>query len=230
MRLLIVSDLHANGAALERVSQEADAVVVLGDLVDYGPDPHAAIDWVRRHATYAVRGNHDEAVASNVPTFAGPALAREAEESASWTRDQLDPAELAYLGSLPLKAQFKFGGATFLAVHATPADPLHPYFGPDAGEHWQTELSLTDADWLLVGHTHLPFASRFGSKTVLNPGSVGQPRDGLPLTSYALWEDGDITLVRRPYDIGQVVTRLNASGLAPRVSARLAGVLETARR
>ena len=81
MRLLIVSDLHANAAALEQVSQEADAVVVLGDLVDYGPDPEATIKWVREYATYAVRGNHDDAVASNGPTFAGGSLAWVAEET-----------------------------------------------------------------------------------------------------------------------------------------------------
>lgn len=230
MRLLIVSDIHANGPALERVSQEADAVVVLGDLVDYGPDPEAAIEWVRRHATYAVRGNHDEAVSRNVPTFAGPALAEAAEETASWTRARLGPSYLSYLGSLPLKAEFDFGGASFLAVHATTADPLHPYFGPDASEHWQVELSLTRADWLLVGHTHLPFVSRFGSKTVVNPGSVGQPRDGLPLTSFALWEDGDVSLVHRRYDIDETVRRLDATGLSTSSRDRLAGVLRTARR
>jgi hypothetical protein len=81
VRLLIVSDLHANASALERVVEHADAVVVLGDLVDYGPDPEATIDWVRRNATYAVRGNHDEAVASGAPTGASERLVEVAEEA-----------------------------------------------------------------------------------------------------------------------------------------------------
>jgi len=230
MRLLIVSDLHANAVALERVSQDADAVVVLGDLVDYGPDPEAAIKWVREHATYAVRGNHDDAVASNGHTFARGSLAGVAEETASWTRSRLSQADLDYLGSLPLTTSFSFGGASFLAVHATPADPLHPYILPDASEHWSTELSLADAEWLLVGHTHLPFAAQFGSKTVVNPGSVGQPRDGLPLASYAVWEDGDVSLVRRQYDIAAVVQQLDTTDLSADARRRLATVLRTGRR
>jgi len=230
MRLLIVSDLHANAAALEQVSQEADAVVVLGDLVDYGPDPEATIKWVREYATYAVRGNHDDAVASNGPTFAGGSLAWVAEETASWTRSRLSQADIGYLAALPLTASFSFGGAAFLAVHATPADPLHPYLFPEASEHWSTELSLTDAEWLLVGHTHLPFALQFGAKTVVNPGSVGQPRDGIPLASYAVWEDGDLSLVRRQYDIAEVVRQLETTDLSAGARARLATVLRTGRR
>ena len=230
MRLLIVSDLHANTAALEQVSQEADAVAVLGDLVDYGPDPEATIKWVREYATYAVRGNHDDAVASNGPTFAGGSLAWVAEETAAWTRSRLCPTDIGYLASLPLTASFSFGGAAFLAVHSTPADPLHPYLLPEAAQHWETELSLTDAEWLLVGRTHLPFALQFGAKTVVNPGSVGQPRDGIPLASYAVWEDGDVSLVRRQYDIAEVVRQLDATGLSADARTRLATVLRTGRR
>ena len=84
MRLLIVSDLHANLAALERVVETADATVFLGDAVDYGPDPGAAVDWVRRRATHAVRGNHDEAVGNGGPTAAAPAWSVLAEASATY--------------------------------------------------------------------------------------------------------------------------------------------------
>jgi putative phosphoesterase len=231
MRLLIVSDLHANVAALERVSQEADAVVVLGDLVDYGPDPEAAIEWVRQHATYAIRGNHDEAVSRGTRTGAGERLASVAEETAAWTRSRLGEVDRAFLASLPLRAEFKFGGASFAAVHAAPSDPLYPYLPPDTPNHrWQAELSGVDAEWLLVGHTHLPFVGRFGSKTVVNPGSVGQPRDGLPMTSFAVWEDGDLSLVRRQYDIAEAVRHLEAAGLSSGARRRLSGVLQTARR
>jgi predicted phosphodiesterase len=115
-------------------------------------------------------------------------------------------------------------------VHATPADPLHPYLFPEASEHWSTELSLTDAEWLLVGHTHLPFALQFGAKTVVNPGSVGQPRDGIPQASYAVWEDGDVSLVRRKYDIAEVVRQLETTDLSAGARARLATVLRTGRR
>jgi len=228
MRLLIVSDLHANASALERVAERADAVVVLGDLVDYGPDPETTVDWVRRNATYVVRGNHDEAVASGSPTGAATRMAEVAEESAAWTRARLGSADRQFLGSLPLRAEFAFAGTTFAAVHAAPSDPLRPYLRPDTpDERWQTELASVKAEWLLVGHTHLPFMRRFGPQTILNPGSVGQPRDGVPLASYMVWEDGDVFLVRRRYAVDDVVRRLGDIALSAAARASLSGLLRT---
>lgn len=228
MRLLIVSDLHANASALERVAEQAVAVVVLGDLVDYGPDPEATVDWVRRHATYAVRGNHDEAVASGAPTGASERLVDVAEESAAWTRARLTAAHRSFLGSLPLRVDFSFAGTTFAAVHAAPSDPLRPYLRPDTpDERWQSELASVRAEWLLVGHTHLPCMRRFGSQTILNPGSVGQPRDGLPLAGYMLWDDGDVFLIRRRYAVDDAVSRLRDAGLSPGALARLSSLLQT---
>ncbi|HEY1168417.1 MAG TPA: metallophosphoesterase family protein [Candidatus Limnocylindrales bacterium] len=231
MRLLIVSDLHANASALERVVEHADAVAVLGDLVDYGPDPEATIAWVRRNATYAVRGNHDEAVASGAPTGASERLVDVAEESATWTRARLGDADRHFLGSLPLCAEFSFAGTTFAAVHAAPSDPLRPYLRPDTpDERWQSELASVQAEWLLVGHTHLPFMRRFGSQTVLNPGSVGQPRDGIPLASYMIWEDGDVFLIRRRYAVDDVVRRLRDVDFSAAGRERLSSLLQTGSR
>ncbi len=228
MRLLIVSDLHANASALERVAERADAVVVLGDLVDYGPDPEATVDWVRRNVTYAVRGNHDEAVALGAPTGASARLVEVAEESAAWTRARLGDADRQFLGSLPLRAEFSFAGTTFAAVHAVPSDPLRPYLRPDTpDERWQAELASVEAEWLLVGHTHLPFLRRFGTQTILNPGSVGQPRDGVPLASYMIWEDGDVFLVRRRYAVEDVVHRLGDVTFSASARASLSGLLRT---
>jgi putative phosphoesterase len=231
VRLLIVSDLHANVSALERVVEHADAVAVLGDLVDYGPDPEATIAWVRRNATYAVRGNHDEAVASGAPTGASERLVDVAEESATWTRARLGDADRHFLGSLPLRAEFSFAGTTFAAVHAAPSDPLRPYLRPDTpDERWQSELASVQAEWLLVGHTHLPFMRRFGLQTVLNPGSVGQPRDGIPLASYMIWEDGDVFLIRRRYAVDDVVRRLRDVDFSAAGRERLSSLLQTGSR
>jgi putative phosphoesterase len=228
VRLLIISDLHANASALERVTERADAVVVLGDLVDYGPDPEATIDWVRRNATYVVRGNHDEAVASGAPTGASQRLADVAEESASWTRARLPVLDRRFLGSLPLHVEFSFAGSTFAAVHAAPSDPLRPYLRPDTpDDRWQIELASVQADWLLLGHTHLPFIRRFGAQTILNPGSVGQPRDGVPLASYMIWDDGDLFLVRRRYDVSNVTGRLGDVGFSRDGQERLTRLLQT---
>ena len=179
MRLLIVGDLHANGSALDAISETADDIVVLGDLVDYGPDPGATVAWVRAHASWVVRGNHDHAVAAGAPTGASSTWADLAEASASWTRDALSAEERAYLGGLPLSVTFTFGGARFAAFHAAPSDPLYRYLPPETDEAtWRSELEAVHADWLLLGHTHRPIVRRVGETTIVNPGSVGQPRAG----------------------------------------------------
>ena len=230
MRLLIVSDLHANASALERVVEAADAVVFLGDAVDYGPDPAAAVAWVRDHATWAVRGNHDHAVATGVETGASPRLRAVAEESAALTRVALTPVDRTFLGSLSLTVTFSFGGTVFQALHAAPSDPLHLYLPPSTpDETWETELGSVTGEWLLYGHTHLPFLRRFGDRMVLNPGSVGQPRDGVPMAAYAVWEDGDVFLVRRAYAAEEVVERVARLRLDERGRAQLVEVLRTGR-
>ncbi len=228
MRLLVISDLHANLAALERVVDTADAVVFLGDAVDYGPDPAAAVEWVRSRATHAVRGNHDEAVGNGGPTGAAPAWADLAEASASWTRAALSDADRAFLGSLPLRAEFSFGGARFLALHGAPLDPLYTYLPPETPEaEWERQLDGVDADWLLYGHTHRPLLARFGRTTVLNPGSVGQPRTGAPLASYAIWDDGDVFLAARAYDVARTVRELEHLPLERAGTDELVRILRT---
>ena len=226
MRLLVISDLHANGGALDAIDESVDGVVVLGDLVDYGPDPSAAIAWVRAHATWVVRGNHDHAVATGAPTGASPAWADLAETSATWTRDALSEDERAYLGALPESLSFTFGGARFAAFHAAPSDPLYRYLPPETPETgWRTELETVDADWLLLGHTHRPLLRQVGATTVLNPGSAGQPRAGAPRATYAIWDDGDVHLVHRAYDVEPVIERLAARPGSPEHQARLARTL-----
>ena len=228
MRLLIIGDLHANGEALAAIDETVDGVVVLGDIVDYGPDPQAAIAWARRTATCAVRGNHDHAVATGAGTGAGKAWADLAEASAAWTRSVLDEADRAFLGGLPVSTTFSFAGATFAAFHAAPSDPLYRYLPPETPEaEWRAELEGVRADWLLLGHTHRPLLRRFGATTVLNPGSSGQPRAGVPLVTYAIWDDGDVILVHRRYAVERVVRRLAATSVGGRARARLARTLRT---
>jgi putative phosphoesterase len=226
VRLLVVSDLHANGGALDAIDESVDAVVVLGDLVDYGPDPSAAVAWVRAHATWVVRGNHDHAVATGSQTGASPAWADLAEASATWTRDALSVDERAYLGALPESLTFTFAGARFAAFHAAPSDPLYRYLPPETPEAtWRTELEMVDADWLLLGHTHRPLVRRVGRTTILNPGSTGQPRAGVPLATYAIWDDAGVQLVHRAYDVERVIERLATRPGPPEHQARLARTL-----
>ncbi|MBM4048957.1 MAG: YfcE family phosphodiesterase, partial [Planctomycetes bacterium] len=122
--------------------------------------------------------------------------------------------------------RFELDGMRFLAVHATPSDPLFCYLAADE-KLWAHEVASVQADFILVGHTHRPFVLKCGQKSVVNPGSVGQPRDGDPRTSYAVIRDGRVELRRVEYPVESTVQALEATALARPVVAQLAQVLRT---
>jgi putative phosphoesterase len=227
MRILVVSDIHANYAALREMPENVDRVLCLGDLVDYGPDPKPCIDWVRDRKALGVRGNHDNAVAFRVSCGCAPAMREASEETRSLMWDLLDPADLDFLGSQPLTATVTLGGVRFHLVHAMPSDPLYTYLGPDQEMRWAEEVGSVDADILLVGHTHLPMVMRVGKKLVVNPGSVGQPRDGDPRAAYAVVEDGEPRLKRAAYDVRATVNALTTKALTNQTVESLTRLLRS---
>ena len=202
MRILICSDIHGNAAALQAVLEDqADHVLCAGDLVHFGPEPERCIDLIRRRATAAVQGNHDHGAGyGDDCRVYGPW--RDLDEIHRTISDAaLSPDDGRYLRTLPLMTSVTLGGARFALVHAAPSDPLYRYLKPDTLEDvWEAELSGLDADVLVLGHTHLPLLHRHGRTAIVNPGSVGLPRDGDVRASYAIWEDGKITLRRQAYD------------------------------
>jgi putative phosphoesterase len=205
MRILILSDIHANPWALRAVEADAgsvDRMFFAGDAVNYGPDPVSTIEWLDAHQVVGVRGNHDHAVAFNLDPKASPAKEPLAMAMRDWTRDQLDPIQTGWLLKLPRHLDCHVGGAKFALFHATPADPLYDYrLRPDISDTLLDELiSGVNADVLVLGHTHLPVSRSRGLMKILNPGSVGQPLDGDPRAAYAIWNDGSIELRRVEYD------------------------------
>jgi diadenosine tetraphosphatase ApaH/serine/threonine PP2A family protein phosphatase len=116
----------------------------------------------------------------------------------------------------------ELSGVRFLFLHATPKDPLYQYLGPDPDE-WAAALVGIDADVVVVGHTHLQFDITVGRQRVVNPGSVGQPKDGDPRAAYAVIENGSIALRRVAYPVGRTVDALRDAG----VVAPALDVLET---
>lgn len=233
MKILVISDLHANWPALEAVltAEPFDHLVVGGDLVSYGPHPHEVVDAVRQHATIAVRGNHDEALARRVECGCSPSNRPLADATQRLHRRVLSTEELGVLGALPKTARLDVGGHALFAVHASPRDELYSYaLTPDApNDVLERELGEVAADYVILGHTHLPMVRRLGSRLVINPGSVGQPRDGDPRASYALIEDGAVTLKRAAYDVGRTVRDLRTLGLEAAITDRLVALLETGR-
>ncbi len=179
MRILVVSDIHANWPALAAIDEPFDVCLCLGDLVDYGPDPAPCVRWAMNHATYAIRGNHDHGVAQGIPVIGdtGFRYLTQASRPSMW--EALGHEERRYLLQLPVTQRFTLGGKRFLLVHATPRDPLDEYLLKDH-QTWAKRLQNIDADVVCVGHTHMQFNIQINGVVVLNPGSVGLPRDGDP--------------------------------------------------
>lgn len=241
MRVLILSDIHANLSALEAVLQDAtgryDAVWCLGDTVGYGPQPDDCVSQVRSLNAVCVVGNHDWAALDRMDA---EAFNPEARRAVLWTRKQISADNLAWLGALsstPVEAE------GYTLTHASPRDPIWEYvtYLTVAGEN----LSHFNTRFCLVGHTHIPvlLVSVAGEKRmrvvsaqpgtpveleknwrgILNPGSVGQPRDADRRSAYAILDidKGTWELRRVEYAIETTQARMRAAGLPERLINRL---------
>ncbi len=229
MKVLVLSDIHGNLAALEAVAAEPhDLLICLGDLVGYGPQPGPCVRWVRAHAALVVQGNHDRALGDGSPPGCRAEFQWLADALAPLGQAQLSPEERAYLAGLPRSALRQLDGTRYLFVHATPSDPLYRYLGPDPAA-WEGEVHALDVDAVVVGHTHLQFDLPLARTHVVNPGSVGQPKDGDPRAAYAVIENGTFRLGRVRYDVERTVGELRASGVDPDAVADLSLLLRTGR-
>lgn len=242
MRIALISDIHANLPALEACLSaagrvRADRVAFLGDFVGYGPDPEAVLARVRPlvdSGAIAVLGNHDLAVLKPSKDM-NPTAA----EALAWTRARLSDASTSFLAGLPF--EFRLGDLLF--VHAEASDPTAWYYVTDA-EAARASLVNCTASVTFCGHVHVPaiyclsatgkMISHVPVQDVAIPlaaqrkwlavlGSAGQPRDGNPAASFALYDTGDRTLTyhRAPYDVDTVSQRMRALGLPEALADRL---------
>ncbi len=209
MRILVVSDIHANWAALSAIRQKFDFCLCLGDLVDYGPEPGPCVRWAMTNATHAIRGNHDHGVAQGVPVKGGSGYRYLTGITRPSMWELLGPEERRYLLQLPLTQRFILGGKRFFLVHGTPRDPLDEYLLKDPAT-WAKRLQNVEADVVCVGHTHIQFNIQVNGTIILNPGSVGLPRDGDPRAAYAVIEDNRIELKRVEYPIEDTIAGIEA--------------------
>jgi putative phosphoesterase len=228
LRILVVSDLHANPAALAAIREPFDACLCLGDLVEYGPDPAACIDWVRQVGAVTVRGNHDHGAAQEVETQGLSGFRYLTMATRKTTLPRLSPEDRRFLADLPTSRMLTLDGKRFLLVHASPRDPLDEYV-PAEREAWAARLAGLKVDFLLVGHTHLQFALDVGSTMVVNPGSVGLQRDGDPRARYAIIENGRVELKRLEYDVEETIRAVTDSPLDPLAKQLLAEVYRVGR-
>ena len=239
MRALIVSDIHSNLEALEAVIKHAernggfDSIWCLGDMVGYGPDPSACLRLLRRHEIAAVAGNHDYAAAGVIDAadFNGAAFT-----AIRWTAEQLDDEDSRYLAGLPQVSL----QPPFTLVHGSLRAPIVEYLTHPSQAVATLELLTTD--YCLVGHSHYPFICREnggmplflplpesqavtldGERCIINPGSVGQPRDRDVRASYAVFDDGAHTVEhhRVDYDRAATQAKMREAGLPQYLIDRL---------
>src|SRR3990172_1305498 len=239
MRILIISDIHANLTALEAVIADAgeiDAAWCLGDLVGYGPDPNECIQRVRQLPNLlCLIGNHDAAVLGQIEI---DSFNPEARQAVVWTQQNLASANADYLRNLPERALLN----SVTIVHGSPRQPVWEYL-LDTRTVTQN-FSYFETPFCFVVHTHLPVVYHLGddsrsarltipehntqmvlaAPTIINPGSVGQPRDRDPRAAYALFDpEQNLWEFRRiAYDIEDVQARMRLANLPERHILRLA--------
>ncbi len=219
MKVGLISDVHSNRVALEAVLEdmpEVDELYCAGDVVGYNPWPADCVDLLRERGVPTVMGNHDAAVAAETP-FRFNGMAKAGVEHA---KAQLSGEQLEWLASLPGE-RLECDGRVKL-VHGHPDDPdrytRYTYPREFSGR------MLGDEDVLVLGHTHVQGAEQFAEGIVVNPGSVGQPRDGDPRAGYAVVDFDALTVetCRVEYDIEAVQEAVDEAGLPDRIGTRLA--------
>jgi putative phosphoesterase len=227
-KLLILSDIHANWPALQAVvnaEPDYDMAVFCGDLVDYGPSPVACLHWVRKHCAHVVRGNHDNALAFDLDCHCMGSFRVYSRATRAWHHRLLGDDDVQFLRQMPVVDWFEWNGRHFRMAHATPQGGLFQYLSPD---EWQDYVDGMDADFILLGHTHVQGARSFERLTVVNPGSVGLARDRAGEACYAIFEGGTLTLKRIPYDVSETIRELRRSPLQRDIVEGLTGVLRPA--
>ncbi len=239
MRCLVLSDIHSNLVAFDAVLADAtafDVVWCLGDVIGYGPQPNECIERLKGLPHVCVAGNHDWA---SIDRLDVSDFNPDASRACMWTREQLTGDNLAYVQSLPERIVRN----DFTLVHGSPRHPIWEYIGHSsvAAEN----LAYFDTEGCLFGHTHMPagyVSRRRGAgveefalplhtsaplpkgRLLINPGGVGQPRDGDPRASYILLdlEQHTLQLHRVEYAIEKTQNLMIAAGLPPRLVVRLA--------
>ena len=240
MRILLISDIHANLVALQAVLKEAapiERIWCLGDVVGYGPSPNECIETLRQFDLLCLAGNHDWAVLDKLDL---EEFNPDARRAAEWTRAQLTEPNREWLLGLPERVPTQ--AEKFTLVHGSPRYPIWEYVLTAAIA--RINFDFFDTHTCLVGHTHVPVIYRYdlanysasaetlpegepmslvADRLMINPGSVGQPRDGDPRSAYAILnlDAQTVTHHRVEYDIRATQARMEKYDLPLRLISRL---------
>jgi predicted phosphodiesterase len=235
MKFALLADIHSNLEALDVVLRDQKAqgcthMACLGDIVGYGADPKECVDIIRALGIPVVKGNHDEYASTDAPLEGFNPRAAQAVE---WTRKQLTDDDRKWLRELPLVRQID----DFVIVHATLDGPQRwgyvfdklaaaasfTYQKPSVCFFGHTHVPVAFIrDTVVRGGTYTKFKVEAGRKCFINPGSVGQSRDGVPKATYAIYdlEERTVELRRVDYDIARAQAKIRAAGLPDRLADR----------
>jgi len=206
LRVALISDIHANLPALRAVLHDVsdvDCCICAGDIVGYYPFVNEVCDLIRNSGAHVVRGNHDAFVIDELE----PSEEDREVYKVDWTRKQLENQHFKWLGSLPVEMSFHWAERVIKVRHASPWDE-ESYLYPDSEK--LPEIKLNKNEIHVLGHTHHPMKVTCGEGFVVNPGSVGQPRDWNPKAGYAILDtqSGAVEFRRVNYDFGKLQAHL----------------------
>ena len=231
MLIALISDIHSNFEALQAVWREingADVILCMGDIVGYGPNPNEVVEFVRgrmeERSFLCIRGNHDNAIAFGAEWGFNPY----AREAVRWHQRVMSIENLEFLRRLPVRGLFKDDtGRSYLMIHGSPRAPLDEYLFPWLPEsEFRAVLGYVRQDDLLVGHTHVPMLKLINGRRIINPGGVGQPRDGDWRAAYALINTDEeppdnVEFHRVEYDVEETARKIVEAGLPRFLAERL---------
>jgi len=221
VRYAIISDVHSNIHALDSVlgdvdEQGADVIICAGDLVGYCPFPNEVVGALRQRGAICIAGNHDRACV-NLDTFNMNPLAANA---IFWTAKHISAGSMDYLRRLRPQTSLNLGGTPAAMFHGSPRNDDEYVFEDDANAEL---LELAKAQIVISGHTHVPYVKKIPEGALVNPGSVGQPRDGDPRASYLVYDERgqEFELRRIDYPKEEAASAVIAAGLPDFLGERL---------
>jgi len=230
MKILIISDIHANWYALEAIldKETYDALIFLGDVVDFGPSPRNCVKFLMDSSKtrfWGVRGDHDHAMAYGINSKCPGELNSLSDITREWGEGFLSSEEVGFLRRLPVDNQFSIDSLNFELVHGSDLDTGSLGESGSSSDTEYNDFDKQERNYILIGHSHKPYIRMLGNTTILNPGSSGQPRDFNPRASYAVIENGAPYIKRVSYDIERTVNDLERSALPKQLTSKLSSML-----
>lgn len=231
MKVLIISDIHGNIEALRAVEKAAgnvDDILFLGDVLDYGPNPKECISWLRERGGTHLMGNHDHAVVNRSDCKCGEAFKKYSVITREYMWKILDGNDYHFFDGLnPCKALL-LDGKVIYTSHAAPSNPFYKYIRPKTTDaELEEEVRDLLVDYVFLGHTHFPMDRTIATTRIINPGSVGQPRDGDSRAAFAIWDNGNIVFHRVEYNVDAACDALQKCQFEQHAIDRLCEVLRT---